>query len=92
MNRFSQLPEMKSKPENELVSEFDEQMQCGGCGSKVSADLLEEVLTEMTGIEAPRDDAAVYSVPEGQLLLQTVDRCRPRWSAPSRGSNWLRRV
>ena len=44
MNRFRNLPIMIEPPAGALVAEFDEQMHCGGCGAKVSADLLQDVL------------------------------------------------
>ncbi|MCZ6501886.1 MAG: selenide, water dikinase SelD [Gammaproteobacteria bacterium] len=79
MNRFSDLPEMNVRAESGLLSEFDDQMQCGGCGAKVSAGLLNEVLDEL-GVAhhglRKRDDAAVYSVPAGKLMLHSVDSFR----------------
>ncbi len=79
MKRFSELPKMKvTKPEG-LLDAFDEQMQCGGCGSKVSAELLIDVLDEL-GVAnqggQTRDDAAVYEVPTGYLMLHTIDSFR----------------
>ena len=79
MSRFSDLPEMPVPTESGLLSEFNGQMQCGGCGSKVSAQLLNEVLDELEvahhGLRR-RDDAAVYSVPAGKLMLHSVDSFR----------------
>ena len=43
MQRFADLPAMNIQPVNTLQAEFDDQMHCGGCGSKVSGDLLAEV-------------------------------------------------
>ncbi len=82
MNRFTDLPAMTEKPANVLTAEFDEQMQCGGCGSKVSADLLDEALAEMTGDTLVRDDAVVVEVPKGKLLLQSVDHFRSFYDDP----------
>lgn len=65
MNRFNRLPAMG-----------DTQMQCGGCGAKISADLLREVLVEQGVDVALGDDAAVVSVPHGKILLQSVDGFR----------------
>lgn len=76
MNRFSELPIMHQEPENNLQAEFDNEMQCGGCGSKVAADLLREVLKELLGDAAPVDDAAKIEVPAGKTLLQSVDHFR----------------
>jgi len=79
MNRFSDLPEMNVAVKSGLLSDFDDQMQCGGCGAKVSAEVLNEVLDEL-GVAhhglRKRDDAAVYSVPAGKLMLHSVDSFR----------------
>ena len=74
MSRFSEFPAMAGTQPKGLLSEFDEQMQCGGCGSKVSAELLDEVLNDL-GNQA-RDDAAEYVVPKGKILLHSVDHFR----------------
>ncbi|MFL2528566.1 MAG: selenide, water dikinase SelD [Candidatus Azotimanducaceae bacterium] len=71
ISRFSEFPKMPSQSEKGLLGEFDEQMQCGGCGSKVSAELLSEVLDDL-GNEV-RDDASEYLVPEGKTMLHSVD-------------------
>ena len=76
MRRFSELPNMHHEPENSLQAEFDDTMQCGGCGSKVSPDLLHEVLNDILGVSAPVDDAAKIEVPAGKILLQSVDHFR----------------
>ena len=83
MNRFLHLPRMRPPPPvNTLVSGFDAQMRCGGCGSKVSSDLLNEVLTTLIGTDAPGDDAAIYPVPPGKLLLQSIDHFRGFYDDP----------
>jgi len=76
MKRFSEFPNMQQEPVNRLQAEFDEQMHCGGCGSKVAADLLHEVLQEILGESAPVDDAAQIEIPAGKILLQSVDHFR----------------
>ena len=54
-------------------------MRCGGCGAKVGSDILERVLGKLDGGTGPGvvigvgDDAAVVQVPDGKLLVQTVD-------------------
>ncbi|MFP6809097.1 MAG: selenide, water dikinase SelD [Pseudomonadales bacterium] len=76
MNRFTNYPVMKVEKPNGLLDVFDEQMQCGGCGSKVSAQLLSEVLNELGVGGRLRDDAAVYEVPAGKVMLHTIDSFR----------------
>ena len=76
MSRFNDLPAMPlQEPVNELQAEFDEQMYCGGCGSKVAADLLTKALSDLMAV-VPKDDAAVLEVPAGKVLLQSVDHFR----------------
>jgi selenide, water dikinase len=56
-------------------------MQCSGCGAKVGAVVLDQALARirstpsthvLLGLDQP-DDAAVLTVPPGQVLVQTVD-------------------
>lgn len=75
MARFNALPEMKTEKQGGLLAAFDAQMQCGGCGSKVAADLLQETLNDL-GVTGDLDDAAMYDVPDGKTLLHTVDHFR----------------
>ena len=76
MQRFAVFPEM-SRGENEgLLTDFADQMHCGGCGAKVSSDLLSEVLAEFFGDAVPSADAAPVSAPPGRQLLQSVDHLR----------------
>ncbi len=79
MKRFSELPLMKSEAPTGLLKAFDQQMQCGGCGSKVGAELLNGVLDELGVAQQDggiRDDAAVCEVSPGELMLHTVDSFR----------------
>ena len=80
MARFSDLPTMRAPARKGLAAEFDEQMQCGGCGSKVSAELLAQVLDEFG--PPSRDDAAEFRVPPGRIMLHTVDYFRNFVSDP----------
>jgi len=59
-------------------------MRCGGCGAKVGSTVLTRVMQRLPvsgredvvlGIDAP-DDATVLAVPEGRLLVQSVDYFR----------------
>ena len=59
-------------------------MRCGGCGAKVGATMLSRVLGRLepirredilVGLDSP-DDASVESIPEGKLLVQSVDAFR----------------
>ena len=59
-------------------------MRCGGCGGKVGASVLSEVLNQLRpiehagvvlGLKSP-DDAAVLHIPDGQKLVQTIDHLK----------------
>jgi selenide,water dikinase len=72
-------------------------MRCAGCGSKVGATILERSLTRLKqdlgnwalrsdvliGLDTP-DDAAVVSVPAGQVMVQTIDYFRALIDDPFR--------
>ncbi|MCB1647020.1 MAG: selenide, water dikinase SelD, partial [Pseudomonadales bacterium] len=76
MARFQKLPDMPAARPAGLLTQLDQQMQCGGCGSKVSAGLLEEVLTDL-GIDTEKgDDAAIWQPSPGKVMLHTVDGFR----------------
>ena len=96
MNQFHQLPDMDNsfvKPallDSSLQSELgikdihELSMRCGGCGGKVGASVLSEVLKELkpypqadvlVGLDSP-DDAAVLNIPADQKLVQTIDHLK----------------
>jgi len=59
-------------------------MRCGGCGSKVGASILDRVISRLepinrdevlVGLNAP-DDASVEVIPDGKLVVQSVDAFR----------------
>ncbi|MEM7120627.1 MAG: selenide, water dikinase SelD [Pseudomonadota bacterium] len=59
-------------------------MRCGGCGAKAPAPVLDRALQRLdvkadsallAGLDAP-DDAAVFTPPDGQVAVQTVDQFR----------------
>ncbi len=89
VKKFSSLPEMPAELQLEkgLVDAATEAqlrqhaMRCAGCGAKLSSDVLTEVLTEL---EFPQqtdilhttggiEDASQIKLPDGRLLLQSVD-------------------
>ena len=80
MRRFSELPPMQPPGESADI----EPMRCGGCGSKVGSEVLEQVLTHIdrefdtagdSGLQHA-DDAAVIAVPPGMQLIQSLDHFR----------------
>lgn len=73
MNKFRDLPLMKPEAGEGLLKDLDEQMRCGGCGSKVSAGVLAEVLKGAGLQPSALDDAAIYEPPSGKLMLHSVD-------------------
>jgi selenide,water dikinase len=81
MRRFTELPEMTQTVSN---AEDLTPMRCGGCGSKVGSEILEQVLEKIhhqygtansSGFEHA-DDAALIRVPAGMELIQSIDHFR----------------
>jgi selenide,water dikinase len=96
MRKYRDLPAMNSagkemeftaraksnlRIEDEETEREKRRMRCGGCGAKVSALILHQVLARVDagfhssvqiGLSAP-DDAAVLAPPPGRLLVQSVD-------------------
>jgi selenide, water dikinase len=97
VRRFSELPEMLpvapaaqtgsetgNGSESALAARDIAPMHCGGCGSKVGSQVLEQVLGRISaryGLEAvgglqQADDAALVEVPAGKQLIQSIDQFR----------------
>lgn len=79
MARFSEVPAVMS---NQATSE-DTEMHCGGCGAKLPAGLLRDVLQTLAVsypavVDASRfnDDAAIVKTNPELLLVQSVDSLR----------------
>jgi len=79
---------LTSKADHKFIDDLA--MRCGGCGAKVGASVLSKALSELQIIQRddviigldPPDDAAVISVPEGKLIVQTVDAFRTMINDP----------
>lgn len=86
MQRFQNLTQMAANQQENSSEQPLGQMRCGGCGAKVGASTLEQVLARvqqehllwpeseniLIGLEAP-DDGAVVQVPPGQVMVHTLD-------------------
>jgi selenide,water dikinase len=81
VRRFTELPPMQAASDE---SDDLAPMRCGGCGSKVGSEILDQVLAEIgsryaatrgSGFEHA-DDAALIRVPAGLELVQSVDHFR----------------
>jgi len=81
IERFTRLPEMAR---SESAADELTPMRCGGCGSKVGSEILEQVLAKIqlqygsasnSGFEHA-DDAALIRVPAGKELIQSIDHFR----------------
>jgi len=92
MRMFNELPEMPEAQlvlpqvaDQEALKEISTlAMRCGGCGAKVGSTVLSRVLNTLDkpsrddvliGLDSP-DDAAVFSVPQGKAMVQSVDYFR----------------
>ncbi len=92
MAKFNELPNMPVQQAffARLKAAFfpaalaDEDMRCGGCGAKISDDVLKLALARvaplkhpdvLTGLDMP-DDAAVVRIPDGKISVQTIDAFR----------------
>lgn len=57
-------------------SDITVSMRCGGCGAKVGQPILERVIKQIDVSLSGGDDAAVFSVPENKVVVQSVDAFR----------------
>jgi selenide, water dikinase len=78
MNQFSGYENLKM---TQPAQNNDEIMHCGGCGSKIGANILHDVIGQLnvishdniiSGLHHP-DDASAISLPDKTLLVQSVD-------------------
>jgi selenide,water dikinase len=72
---------MRMYTEMQMAPAPEAQMRCGGCGAKVSAEVLTGALATLARGQNPDllttlDDAAVLKPPLGKLLVQSVDHFR----------------
>ena len=87
IKKYTILPEMRnhkiSDDSNGDLQQLD-LMRCGGCGSKISAQVLRESLSSLVvpetqeiiiGLSNP-DDAAVIELPRDTVMIQTIDGFR----------------
>lgn len=66
---------MRMYTEMRMTDDPDAPMRCGGCGAKVSAEVLTAALALLPTANT-LDDAAVLEPPAGKLLVQSVDHFR----------------
>ncbi len=90
-NELPEMPLEKAKPLNPGLADQATlndisaiAMRCGGCGAKVGANVLNRALADLkpisntdvlVGLHAP-DDAAVVQIPDGKVMVHTVDYFR----------------
>ena len=72
---------MRMYTEMRMPDDPEAAMRCGGCGAKVSAEVLAGALATLARTDSPDllatlDDAAVLRPPVGKLLVQSVDHFR----------------
>ncbi len=73
-----------SKGSSNQLQEEHLAMRCGGCGAKVGQPILQRVISQLPVVHSSHinvslsspDDAAVFSVPENKVLVQSVDAFR----------------
>ena len=72
---------MRMYTEMTMPSDPEASMRCGGCGAKVSAEVLAGALASLPRSQSPDllgapDDGAVLRPPPGKLLVQSIDHFR----------------
>ncbi|MDP1573382.1 MAG: selenide, water dikinase SelD [Coxiellaceae bacterium] len=76
MARFSPAPMVTN---NDTDDNINEKMRCGGCGAKVSRNILQKVLSQLDIrtnadiVSGQGDDAAIINPPAGVYWVQSVD-------------------
>jgi len=81
----AQGPELGAVADSAAIQELSTlAMRCGGCGAKVGSTVLSRVINRLPpqrredvliGLDAP-DDAAAFEVPQGKVMVQSVDYFR----------------
>lgn len=92
MRRYQQLATMSRSGPEAAAGGSTPPILCGGCGAKAGSSMLNRVLGELEKRSRPDvlidlqqpDDAAVFVVPEGMTLVQSVDYFRPFINDPYR--------
>lgn len=94
MKRFQVLDESGTMtPAFEALPDMSEgsEMLCGGCAAKVGQSILDRALDRLGPVEgdtshelglAPRDDAAAFRSPSGDLMVSSVDAFRAFFDDP----------
>ncbi len=98
MARFNALPDMpastslRARLRDAIAAPAldDADMRCGGCGGKMSSDVLARALSGLApvkrddiliGLDA-RDDAAAVMIPASMIAIHTIDAFRPMIDDP----------
>lgn len=92
IRKYTELPEMKlpltitsGLADKEMEQQLqDHAMRCAGCGAKVAANVLEEVLAALPSIGrddiitelAKTEDASMINLGDDRILLQSVDQIK----------------
>jgi selenide,water dikinase len=104
MNLFHQLPDMNKEGDKAINKPLPNTFQmllkhedrlafnprCGGCGGKISANILKSVIDSLEPFSQPgvvmglksKDDAAVFSVPPNRQVVQSLDHIKTCISDP----------